>query len=53
MVIRQAAGVPKGRTEGARYLAEFIEDVKRSGFVALALRNSGIDDVTVAPPAPR
>ncbi len=53
MVIRQAAGVPKGRAEGARYLAEFIEDVKRSGFVAHALRNSGIDDVTVAPPAPR
>jgi polar amino acid transport system substrate-binding protein len=53
MVIAQAAGVPKGREAGARYLREFIEDAKASGLVAQALRDSGVgDSVTIAPPAP-
>lgn len=51
MVIGQAAGVPKARSGAARYLAEFIEDAKASGFVARALAASGVTDVTVAPPA--
>ena len=50
MVIRQAAGAPKGRPAAARYLGEFIEENKASGFVARALRESGVADVTVAPP---
>ena len=53
MVIAQAAGVPKGREAGARYLAEFIEEAKASGFVARALENSGVaDSAAVAAPAP-
>ena len=49
MVIRQAAAVPRGRDGAQRYVAAFIEEAKRSGFVAQALRDSGIEDVTVAP----
>lgn len=51
MVIEQAAGMPKGRDEGLSYLREFIEEMKASGFVAQALKNSGVLDVAVAPPA--
>ena len=50
MVIRQASGVPRGRPAAARYLADFIEEAKALGFVARALRESGVADVTVAPP---
>jgi len=49
MVIRQAAGVPRGRPMSAHYLSDFIEAAKASGFVARALRESGVSDVTVAP----
>jgi polar amino acid transport system substrate-binding protein len=52
MAIGQALGLPKGRTAGAKYLREFIEDVKASGFVARALANAGVTGVSVAPPAP-
>lgn len=53
MTIPQAAGVPRGRPAAARYLAEFIENVKASGFVAAALARHGLtaDDAIVAPPA--
>ena len=50
MVIRQAAGVPRGRPAAARFLADFVEEAKASGFVARALRESGVADVIVAPP---
>jgi polar amino acid transport system substrate-binding protein len=49
MVIRQAMGVPKGRTAAARYVRAFIEDVKASGFVADALKRSNQTSATVAP----
>lgn len=52
MAIRQAAGTPKGRGEaGRRYLREFIEDIKASGFVAREIANSGMGDANVAAPA--
>lgn len=51
MTIRQAAGVPKGRTRAHRLLAQFIEDSKRDGLVARALVDSGVGPVTIAPPA--
>jgi polar amino acid transport system substrate-binding protein len=53
MTIPQAAGVPAGRPAAARYVQEFIEDVKSSGFVAQALKahELGPDDAVVAPPA--
>jgi polar amino acid transport system substrate-binding protein len=52
MEIRQAMATPIGRTEGARYLAVFIEAMKASGFVERALRTHRIDSGKVAPPAP-
>src|SRR5919197_605447 len=48
MAIQQALGLPRGRAAGARYLREFIEDVKASGFVARALENAGVSGVSVA-----
>ena len=53
MVIRQAMATPTGRLEGARYLADFVEEMKASGFVAEGLRRSGVEGATVAPPAGR
>ncbi len=53
MTIPQAAGVPKGRPAAARYVREFIEEMKACGFVADALRRygHGPGDAIVAPPA--
>jgi len=51
MVINQAMGTPKGRDAGARYLREFIEEMKASGFVAQALARHRIEGAAVAPPA--
>jgi polar amino acid transport system substrate-binding protein len=50
MEIRQAMGTAKGKTAGAAYLRGFIEEMKKSGFVADALERSGQADATVAPP---
>jgi polar amino acid transport system substrate-binding protein len=50
-VIEQAMGVPKGRSAAARYLKTFVEDVKKSGFVADALKRSNQPDAAVAPAA--
>jgi polar amino acid transport system substrate-binding protein len=53
MIINQAMATPKGRAEGARYLGEFIEEMKASGFVAKALQRHGIEGATIAPLAGR
>ncbi len=50
MVINQAMATPKGRAEGARYLAEFVEEMKASGFVARALARHGVEGAAIAPP---
>ena len=47
MAIQQALGIPRGHEEGAKYLREFIEDVKTSGFVARAIEKAGVRGVTV------
>lgn len=54
MTIPQAAGVPKGRPEAARYVHDFIEEMKASGFIAEAFKRHGLgpDDAIVAGPAP-
>jgi len=53
MQIEQAMGAPKGRAAGVRYLREFVEEMKASGFVADELAKSGQTGAAVAPPAPR
>ena len=50
--IQQAIGTPKGRDAGARYLREFVEDVKASGLVARVIEGNGVRGVSVAPEAP-
>jgi polar amino acid transport system substrate-binding protein len=52
MAIEQAMGTVKGRDAGARYMREFVEEMKASGFVAKALQASGQGDAAVAPPTP-
>jgi len=51
MVIEQAMGTPNAGAAGVRYLREFVEDAKASGFVARSLERSGQTDAAVAPPA--
>jgi len=49
MSIRQAMGTPRGREAGAAYLDAFVEDAKRSGFVAEAFARNRIGGATLAP----
>jgi polar amino acid transport system substrate-binding protein len=51
-VIPYSTGTAKGRDTGNRYLREFIEDAKASGFVARSIEKNGIRGVSVAPAAP-
>jgi polar amino acid transport system substrate-binding protein len=52
MVISQAVATPNGRPAGARFLRDFVEQAKASGFVAAALARSGQADAEVAPADP-
>jgi len=50
MVIEQAMGMPRSRSpEAAAFLAHFVEDMKRTGFVAQAMQRHRIDGAKVAP----
>jgi polar amino acid transport system substrate-binding protein len=49
--VQQAAGTPKGRPEGARYLRAFIEDIKATGLVARTIEKHHVRGLTVASPA--
>jgi polar amino acid transport system substrate-binding protein len=49
MVIEQAMATPRGRPTAAKYLAEFVDEMKASGFVAMSLEKSGQKDAAVAP----
>lgn len=53
MVIDQAMAAPKGRAAGIRYMADFVEEMKASGFVAEALRRHRIEGAAIAPAASR
>lgn len=50
MVINQAMASQRGKEAGARYVRDFIEEAKASGFVARALERHGIQGAAVAPP---
>lgn len=52
-VVQQSAGTPKGREAGAKYLREFVEDIKASGLVAQLIEKNGAKGAKVAPPAPQ
>jgi len=47
--VQQALGTKKTRTAGAKYLVDFIDDIKRSGLVAKTIEKHGVRGVSVAP----
>jgi polar amino acid transport system substrate-binding protein len=49
MVIEQAMATPRGRPLAARYLNDFIDELKASGFIATSLDKSGQSEAIVAP----
>jgi polar amino acid transport system substrate-binding protein len=51
MAIEQAMVIQKGRPAAQRFLRAFLEEMKASGFVERALRDSGEADAKVAPAA--
>ena len=46
--VQQAVGTPKGRSAGAQYLREFVEEVKASGLVAKTIEKNNVRGLTVA-----
>jgi polar amino acid transport system substrate-binding protein len=46
--VQQAAGVPKGRSNAAKYLAAFIEDAKATGLVAKAIADNKVVGLSIA-----
>jgi polar amino acid transport system substrate-binding protein len=50
MVINQAMASQRGKEAGARYLREFVEEMKASGFVAKAIERHNQPSAVVAPP---
>lgn len=49
MVIDQAMGVPRNRSLAIRYLRDFVDEMKASGFIAQSLQKSGQPEAVVAP----
>jgi len=46
--VQQAVGTPKGRSAGAQYLREFVEDIKATGLVARTIEKNGVRGLSVA-----
>jgi polar amino acid transport system substrate-binding protein len=51
--VQQAVGCNKPAAEGARYIAEFVENAKKSGLVANLIEKHKVKGLSVAPPANR
>lgn len=49
--VQQAIGTAKANTAGARFLADFVEEAKASGFVAGLIEKHNVVGLSVAPPA--
>ena len=47
--VQQAVGTTRSRASGAKYLSEFVEDIKKTGLVAKTIEKHGVKGVTVAP----
>ncbi|MBC5767263.1 transporter substrate-binding domain-containing protein [Ramlibacter albus] len=52
MLIDHAMAVPKGRDAARKWLSEFVEDAKKTGFMADALRRHGSEGARAAPLQP-
>lgn len=46
--VQQAVGTPRGRSHGAQYLREFVEEIKSSGLVAKTIEQNNVRGLTVA-----
>lgn len=54
MVIQQAMGLPRSRgSEAAKFLGDFVEEMKATGFVADAMSRHGIQGAQVVPASVR
>lgn len=49
--VQQAVGTPRHNTHAAAWLANVIEDLKSSGFIAQLIEKHQVQGLTVAPPA--
>ena len=49
--VQQAIGTAKANLEGAKFLAAFVEDAKKSGMVAEFIKRHNVKGLSVAPPA--
>jgi polar amino acid transport system substrate-binding protein len=49
--VQQAVGTPRGNTRAAAWLANVIEELKSSGFIAQLIEKHRVQGLTVAPPA--
>ena len=47
--VQQAVGVSRKREAAARFIREFVDDIKRSGLVAKTIEKHGVRGVTVVP----
>jgi len=47
--VQQSVGVPKGNTEAARWLQDFVQEAKASGFVAELIAKHQVRGLSVAP----
>ena len=45
--VQQSIAAPSGRDAAARYLREFVDDVKRSGFVSAAIAKNAVKGVNL------
>jgi polar amino acid transport system substrate-binding protein len=49
MTVQQAIGTAKPNTAGAKFLSEFVEEAKKSGFVAGLIEKHHVKGLSVAP----
>jgi polar amino acid transport system substrate-binding protein len=47
MTVQQSIGIPRGRESAAKYLREFVQDVKTSGFLDRAIRSLNLPGISV------
>jgi polar amino acid transport system substrate-binding protein len=48
MTVQQAIGTAKPNTAGAKFLSEFVEEAKKSGFVARLIEKHHVKGLSVA-----
>ncbi len=49
--VQQAVGTPKKNAKAAKFLADFVEEAKRTGVVAKLIEKHKVSGLSVAPPA--